>query len=306
MNNMKIDVVIPMVFHSDKFWQTQLKRYTLQQPDSTRFRDWGLGEVLVDLIGYHMPWINNIIILLSGDTQYQSWMITKHNVRVIYHKDFIPKEYLPTFNAWTIEMFLHEIPDLSEHFIYFNDDMFPIRHLEPSQFFAEKNNEIYPVLRPSFRNPNPETRSVFDMVCQNGTKLAAEEDRTFYGWPYLWYGHGPTPMVRSTIKHFFEKYKERICKTLSNVRDEKNYPQYLWSNFQVITGQFVNRKGYTLDYIENIPSIAALKWFLDMERDCPGDVLCFNDNVRHCFNSVYRKTIKSFLMNATFNEYMYL
>ena len=44
--------------------------------------------------------------------------------KVIF-RDFT--EFLPTFNSTTIETMPHYIPNLSEHFIYFNDDMFLIK-----------------------------------------------------------------------------------------------------------------------------------------------------------------------------------
>ena len=40
------------------------------------------------------------------------------------HREIIEQEYLPTFNSHVIEANLHKIPNLSEHFIYFNDDVF--------------------------------------------------------------------------------------------------------------------------------------------------------------------------------------
>lgn len=38
------------------------------------------------------------------------------------HKDYIPSDYLPTFNSQTIKLNLHRIPDLSEKFVLFIDD----------------------------------------------------------------------------------------------------------------------------------------------------------------------------------------
>ena len=51
------------------------------------------------------------------------------------HRDFIPEEYLPTFNTNPIELNIHRIAGLSERFVYFNDDMFLIDAVKPSDFF---------------------------------------------------------------------------------------------------------------------------------------------------------------------------
>ena len=131
---MTIDYVVPMVFPDDSRWQKELDRqrkYHESGSLSERYRSWGTEELLVDCVRRFMPWVRNIIILLARESQKQQWMddyvaLTKQpTVRIVYHKEFIPEELLPTFNSATIEMFLHRIPGLSEHFLYGNDDMYP-------------------------------------------------------------------------------------------------------------------------------------------------------------------------------------
>ena len=56
-------------------------------------------------------------------------------LRLVDHKEYIPSEYLPTFQSNTIELNLHRIPDLSEHFVLFNDDTFLLRPVKPEYFF---------------------------------------------------------------------------------------------------------------------------------------------------------------------------
>lgn len=51
------------------------------------------------------------------------------------HADYIPAGYLPTFHSNTIELNFHRIPNLSEHFVLFNDDMFLLRPVAPDFFF---------------------------------------------------------------------------------------------------------------------------------------------------------------------------
>lgn len=47
----------------------------------------------------------------------------------------MPKDCLPIFNASAIEMNIHRIEGLAEHFLYMNDDMFIGRPLKPEAFF---------------------------------------------------------------------------------------------------------------------------------------------------------------------------
>ena len=70
----------------------------------------------------------------------------------IKHTDYIPQEYLPTFSSHVIELNLHRIQDLSENFVYFNDEVFLIKETKPEDFFKKDLpcdrpvlNILYPV-----------------------------------------------------------------------------------------------------------------------------------------------------------------
>ncbi len=58
---------------------------------------------------------------------------------IITHKDIIPEIYLPTFNSLCIELYLYNIPNLSNNFIYFNDDMIVLDNYE----FLNHLNYVY-------------------------------------------------------------------------------------------------------------------------------------------------------------------
>ena len=67
---------------------------------------------------------------------YPDWLnLDCPKLRFIKHEDYIPKKYLPTFNSHTIELNFNRIKELSERFVYFNDDMFIIDYMEKSDFF---------------------------------------------------------------------------------------------------------------------------------------------------------------------------
>ncbi len=56
-------------------------------------------------------------------------------INVVKHTDYIPAEFLPTFNSNVIEMNLHRLKDLSENFVLFNDDMLFLKRTTPDYFF---------------------------------------------------------------------------------------------------------------------------------------------------------------------------
>ena len=62
-------------------------------------------------------------------------------LKYIYHKYIIPSKYLPTFNSITIETFFNKIPNISENFVYINDDVFFGNYLS-NDFFYNNNTPI--------------------------------------------------------------------------------------------------------------------------------------------------------------------
>ena len=138
MNN-KIDFVIAWVDGSDLEWLKEKDKFkpgTLADANASRFRDWNLMRYWFRGVEYFAPWVNNIYFLTWG--HYPNWLNTRCNkIRIINHKDYIPAKYLPTFNSHTIELNMHRIEELSENFVYFNDDMFLIAPTEATDFFAD-------------------------------------------------------------------------------------------------------------------------------------------------------------------------
>ncbi len=86
-------------------------------------------------LSMHAPWIRNIYLVT--DDQTPPWLDTDQpGIQVVSHRDiFSRQEYLPTFNSHAIESQLHHINGLSEHFLYFNDDVFLGSEVLPEDFF---------------------------------------------------------------------------------------------------------------------------------------------------------------------------
>lgn len=100
------------------------------------------NELLFSLrsIYNNAPWINHIYIVT--DNQTPKWLKPHDKITIIDHTEIIPKNLLPTFNAYVIETYLHQIPGLSEQFLYANDDMFILEPLSPKTFFDENGLPI--------------------------------------------------------------------------------------------------------------------------------------------------------------------
>ena len=82
------------------------------------------GELYYCLQGIttYLPWIRHIW-LVTMRPQRPTYVNQFPKVRVIHHDQiYTNSNWLPTFNSQSIETQLANIPGLSEHFLYFNDD----------------------------------------------------------------------------------------------------------------------------------------------------------------------------------------
>ena len=144
---METDIVVAYVDNTDKVWlKTYIEycertnnRIKIGNLHSSRYEDIGLINYQLKLIEKNMPWIKNIFLLVSNKEQIPQGISDK--VKPILHEQFIPLKFLPTFNSTTIEMFLWNIPNLSEHFIYANDDMLPTKPMLETDFFENGNSK---------------------------------------------------------------------------------------------------------------------------------------------------------------------
>ena len=88
-----------------------------------------------------MPWIRDIHLVVSNIEQVPEYA-KNYNVKVVLHKDIMPERFLPIFNSCAIELFLHRVPGISEHFLYFNDDFFVLNPIEKDYFFTRDGHPI--------------------------------------------------------------------------------------------------------------------------------------------------------------------
>lgn len=135
---MKTDFVITWVDGNDSEWRKEKEKYSPSKIDESnsdnRYRDWGLLPYWFRGVEKFTPWVNKIYFVTWGHIP-EFLNIDNEKLEIINHKSFIPQKYLPTFSSHAIEVNLHRIPKLSEHFVYFNDDTFIIRPMPEASFF---------------------------------------------------------------------------------------------------------------------------------------------------------------------------
>ena len=140
----RIDFVVTWVNGSDPAWLAERHRYENgstrgqlaggEANAECRYRDNGLLRYWFRAAEKFAPWVNHVFFVTCG--QKPDWLDESNpKLKLVRHADYIPAEYLPTFHSDTIELNLHRLKDLSEHFVLFNDDMFILRRLKPTHFF---------------------------------------------------------------------------------------------------------------------------------------------------------------------------
>ncbi|GAA0373402.1 stealth family protein [Micromonospora gifhornensis] len=135
-----IDVVYTWVDGTDPDWLRRRAAvagvpYHGEAANAARFlsRD----ELRYSLRSLHLyaPWVRDVYVVT--DDQVPPWLEeTAPGIRVVSHREiFADTSTLPTYNSHAIESQLHHIDGLSEHFLYFNDDVFLGSEVLPSDFF---------------------------------------------------------------------------------------------------------------------------------------------------------------------------
>lgn len=286
---MDIDVVIPWVDPTDKEWQASknkfLKDLNNEKVDNSenRFRDWDNFKYVFRGIDKFMPWVHKIYLITCG--QVPDWMNKEADDRlvIVNHSDYIPKEYLPTFSSHPIELNLHRIKELSEHFIYLNDDCFVINETLPEDFFVDGLPCDYALEDPI----TPDHKDIFNNILINNMVLLnshydrrtvlKEQKKKFYSMcdkkafvtnmcfrPLkrnhffgLHYSHLASNILKSTIEKVWTENSEILEATSSHkFRNADDVNQFIFKNEQYVTGKFrpynINRFGRAIQLDDTI------------------------------------------------------
>lgn len=270
---MKIDFVIAYVDGNDHEWQEEKKKYYTDEYDSIsdssdkRFRDWGTLKYWFRGVDKFAPWVHKVFLITYG--HYPEWMNLEYDkLEIVKHEDYIPSKWLPTFSSHTIELNMHRIEGLSEHFVYFNDDMFLIRKVEPDFFFRRGLPRDSAILRmwPSIdmNGSQPFIMPLFDVDVINKNFNKYKSVFTHLDkWISPYYGmeilsnlfliptnrftgfserHLMNSFLKSTFTEVWEKESDILEKTCSNrFRTVVDVNQYLIRYWQLASGNFYPR-----------------------------------------------------------------
>ena len=230
----------------------------------TRFDQVNEIKFTIDSILKFAPYIRNIYIVT--DNQTPSFLV-KRSTRYPYKKVSIIdhsiifkgyEEYLPIFNCRPLETCLYRIPNLAEHFIYFNDDFFLINETKPTDFF--KNG--LPILRGKWLKFDEDIFYKKLKKLKVGHKTAQQRAARLVGFNnYYNFKHTPHPLRKSTFENYF-KTNEKIL--IENIRHKFRYktqftPQGLANHIELKNKTCVLKDDLQLMYFRSYKK--PLSWY---------------------------------------------
>lgn len=227
------------------------------------------------------PWVRRIHLVTAG--QVPSWLDTSHErIRIVDHRDILPASALPTFSSHAIETRLHAVPDLADHFVYVNDDVFLGRPRRPEHFFTPGGQ--YAAFVADHRAvglPGTDDRPYLS-AAQNNRRVLADAFGVALTNTMM---HSPHPQRRTTLEEIAARFPDEVARTTDAPFRSETDLSLLSSfaqNYGLITGQAFRataHHGYVDLGHQQLP--VQLKQMLKRDRD----FFCVADNLLSAFDS---------------------
>src|SRR5215212_9431329 len=199
----EIDVVVAWVDGADPEHRAKRERVANLE---RRFSDNDEIRFCLRSIRNYAPWVRTIWLVTDNQVPgaIDRRKAERDNIRIVDHREIFRgyEQLLPTFNSRAIESMLWRIEGLADRFVYFNDDMMLVGHVEPTDFFSHDGKVILRG-RWSSWNEQLERGNSFN----GGGKLLGAEMLGYT--PELFYSsnHMNYPMLRPAMEELFEEFK---------------------------------------------------------------------------------------------------
>jgi len=235
--------------------------------DPQRYRNHGTLRASLFALQKFIPWVRKVFIVTAGEVPCFIDEITIP-VEMVFHKQIYPPEKqktdLPSHNSIAIETHLHRIPDLSEHFIYFNNDMFVGKPLEKSFFFSADGHALYypQSMRTFMRLPS---------LANSCRQLSVEVE------------HQASPYRKSAIveeqqgevQHFEELSRQRCRKEEGK---EEPFPFYSYTCYQLQHGYAkIVQDDAHVAFLRDSNMKSHKSWYAEVLKSRPAR-FCINDD----------------------------
>ena len=280
-----IDVVYTWVDDTDPVWRSAYEQALRSaRPETTnvlaanasRYRNRDEIRYSLRSLTLHAPWVGKVFLVTSGHVP--EWLDTSdERIRVVRHDEILDAACLPTFNSHAIESALHRVPDLTEHYLYCNDDFFFGRPVPPSLFFLPDGT---PCCFPDDRAPIPDgpadrNDAPVDAAAKNVRDLV---EARLGVRPVSKMLHAPYAQRKSVLAEIEREFAADLARTAASrfrAVDDLSVASCLSHHYGVATGSAVIGS-LTSEYVNVADRWAPIKMQrLLARREC--DVFCLNE-----------------------------
>lgn len=317
-----IDIIIPWVDGNDPKWLRERsiieKKYNInkQANSNVRYESWDNLQYIFRGIEKFMPWVDKVFLVTCGQIP-DFLSINNPKLRLVKHSDYMPKEYLPTFNSNVIELNYHRIEDLSDNFILFNDDCYPIKPIPQSYYFIDGipcdeavESPIMPVDVGAISNYASYVKANNLLFINRHFNKREVQKKNWDKWYFEGYGellernrglsywnnfagfhdyHMPVPLKKSTLKHIWDIEGDLLDKVSKNqFRHSSDLSQCIVRYWQLCEGDFVPQKSEGKPYLvtfDNYKEVAGaidnkVSQMICLTEDCtPKEFLIIRETI---------------------------
>lgn len=218
-----VDVVYTWVDGSDPQWRARKESALTRRPapegtdlsaNESRYASYDELRYSLRSLDLYAPWVRRVYLVTEGHLP--EWLEVSHpRLRIVRHDEiFADPTVLPTFSSRAIESQLYRIPELSEHFLYLNDDMLFSSPTPKETFFAPNGISYF------FPSPLP---IGFGALREEDTPVvqAAKANRDLVAQLAgveitQRMQHAPYPLRVSVLKWIAETWPDQVARTAAS------------------------------------------------------------------------------------------
>ena len=234
----KIDAVITWVDGSEPNYKLKLEENLKNKKIINRqYTQANEIDFCVASIIKFAPFIRKIFIVTDKQKPKFSrirHMVSLEKIEIIDHEEIFRDnlDCMPSFNIRSIDALLFKIKNLSDKFIYFNDDMFLIRETNKKDWFKDNkavltgswaktyNKQLIKTISHKIKNLL-NIRPSFNAAQSKAANIVGFHNKYFKSF------HCGRPQIKSVIKDFYNKNPQRLTNQIKyKFRNGRQYMPY--------------------------------------------------------------------------------
>ena len=279
----EIDMVFSWVDGSDPEFRArraaQMSQHVVGEGDEAEARIRQIDELKYALRSVNMfaPWVRRIFI--ATDSRLPAWLADHPKITIVRAEEhFSDPVALPTYNSHAVESRLHHIPELAEHFLYSNDDMFFGRPLKASMFFSPGGVTKFIEAKTRIGlGVNDEARSGFENAARVNRQLIFER----FGQVITRHlEHTAVPLRKSVLTEMEREFPAEFARTQASAfrsSTDISVTNSFYHYYALMTGRAVQQEKAKVRYV-NTTTREGLGLLPELRKKRGYHFFCLNDS----------------------------